>query len=254
MKFEMQLDAEGFLNGIKTFQKTMPVAEQWALNNTAFLVRAALQAKIKQVFDRPTNRTVNAPWVQKANHKESELFVLIGMNDNSNKNKKGSVPPSAWLGPEIDGGKRNVKAFESRLHRITASKHITEKEGANKKFWMPTKYMELDGFGNPKKTALVKMLAELQVLEAPDQSGYTANRQTGKKKPRGKTGGFFFHPTKPIVMQRLGNKLAVPVLVATDTAKYRERLPWYETIEHVWNANIEAELQKAIVSAIETSW
>ncbi len=98
------------------------------------------------------------------------------------------------------------------------------------------------------------MLSELQVLEAPDGSGYTANRQVGKKKPRGKTGGFFFHPTKPIVMQRLGNKLAVPVLVASESASYRARLPWYETIDKVWNANIEAELQKAIAHAIQTAW
>lgn len=255
MKIEAVVDAEKFFSGLKTLAKTFPDAEAIAVNNTAFLVRAAIQANMKEVFDRPTPRTVNSVLVQKADPTAAEIFALIGINDNKTFKQKSTnaVSPAQYLAPEIDGGKRTPKAFENRLQRIIGAKFVT---GINKdkKVFVPTRYMELDGFGNPKRSALVKMLSELQVLEAPDGSGYTANRQKGKKKPRGKTGGFFFHPTKPIVMQRLGNKLAVPVLVASEQAKYKPRLKWAEIVEKVYNANIENEIQKALTRAIDKAW
>ncbi len=255
MKIEAIVDAEGYLSGLRTMAKTFPDAEAIAVNNTAFIIRAALQTNLKDVLDRPTPRTVNSVLVQKADPNASEIFALIGINDNKTFKQKSSnaVSPAMYLGPQIDGGKRAPKAFENRLQRIIGAKFVT---GINKdkKVFVPTRYAELDGFGNPKRQSIVKMLSELQVLEAPDGSGYTANRQKGKKKPRGKTGGFFFHPTKPIVMQRLGNKLAVPVFVASEQAKYQPKIKWAEIVEKVFNANIETEIQKALTKAIDKAW
>jgi hypothetical protein len=245
VKFEVQVDAERFLSGIKTLAKTMPEAEVRGLNNTAFIVRAALQSKIKQVFDRPTKRTINSPWVQKADAKAAELFVLIGVGDINAKSSKNSVPPSAYLGPQIDGGNRGQKRGEKAVFQHTA---FPAMGGRGAKFLVPSKFAPIDdGHGNIPGSVWTKILSDIQGLS---EVGFTGNRKAGK---RGTAGGYFISKTKPMIMRRQGD-VAISILIGVKSVSYQDRLPWYETIEQVWNSNIETELQKAIAYAIGSAW
>lgn len=245
MKFEMFLDAEAFLSGTKKLARTMPEAEAKGLNNTAFIVRAALQGKIKEVFDRPTKRTINSPWVQKADPSKDEQFVLIGVGDINAKSNKNSVAPAAYLGPQIDGGKRNQKRGEKAVMQHTAFQALG---GGGTKFLVPSKFTPIDdGHGNIPGGVWTRILSDIGGLS---EVGFTGNRKKGAKP---KPGGFFISKTKPMIMQRRGDA-AIPILIGVKSANYDPKLPWYETIDKVWDANIENELQKAIGAAIDSAW
>lgn len=253
LAFDIRLDAEGYLKGVREFAKQIPYAEQIGLNNTAFIVRAALQAKIKDVFDRPTKRTINSPWVKKADAKAPERFVLIGVNNDSDKTH---ISAADYLRAQIEGGSRKQKRGEGAIlqHTIMGATDNSK----NVKYFVPSKFAPSDdGHGNLPGSVWTNILSDLRALS---ESGFEGNRRGkagrkggGKSRPRNKGNRYFVSETKPMVMMRFG-QVAVPILVGIKTAAYDKRLPWYETIDKVWNANIEDQLQKAIAHAINTAW
>lgn len=240
--FEAYLDGEGVLKGLQKLAKQLPYAESVALNRTANTVRDALKVEIKKDFDRPTNRTINATWVQYSSKEQSERHVLIGLSDK--KTGKNTVTPAQYLAPQIEGGKRNQKRSERAVTDYTA---FPAMGGKGKKFMVPAKVAKLDAYGNMPGSQWTKILSEIKGLS---EVGFQGNRTRGSKTKRG---GFFISKTKPLILQKQGDR-AVPILVGVSSVTYKPRLPWYEVIEKVWNANIEKEAVKAIGEAVASAF
>lgn len=241
--FEVFVDTSGTIDKLKDLAAQLPQAEVFALNDTAFIVRDALKSEIKKTFDRPTARTVNSPWVQKATIQQDEKHVLIGLVgwDSGTKNSgKTRVSPAEYLAPQIDGGPRKRKAGESAVYGYTA---FPAMGGAGKKFIVPAKGAPLDGFGNLPGNQWVKILSEIKGMA---EVGSKSNRTAGSKSKRA---NFFMSKHKPLIMQRKGDKVT-PILVGVASVTYKSKLKLFEVVEEVWNKNISERLIKSIGYAI----
>lgn len=213
-----------------------------ALNHTANQVRQALQADMASVFDRPTPFTVNALRVLNASPRNLEAAVWV--KDEKARNAKGMAPED-WVAPSVFGGQRAAKKSEELLRRkgiLPAGKFIAPGKGAR-----------LDQYGNLSRGHLIQILSGLKVL---NREGYTANASDKWRSFRkGHERAFFVirRGTTPIgIAERRGKRMEV-VLAFVSQPSYARRLDFYGVAERVADAELAANLDKALLDALSGS-
>lgn len=211
-------------------ERDAPFLTAYALTATAKDIKAAEVDTMKDVFDRPTNFTLNALYVKPATKRDlvAEVYFKDGF---------GSVPAWRYLGPQVEGGARVHKAHELRLIRAGVMQ--------SDEFAVPGKGADLDASGNMPGPTIERILSQLQAAE--QFAGYQAN-MTGKSRARAKRKGvgryFLLRPgaagsanrnVAPGIYYRAGLREMVPVIMFVKQPRYQKRFPFYERAQAVFD-------------------
>lgn len=211
-----------------------------ALNHTANQARQALRVEMASVFISPTPFTLNA--VRVLNAKPSLLEAALWVKDEKGNASKGQAPED-WVAPQVFGGARANKKSELLLRAkgiLPAGKFIVPAAGAR-----------LDAYGNVSRGLMIQILSGLSAIES--SAGYTANA-SGKWRSfrKGHAAAFFVmrRGKVPIgIAERRGKTLKM-VLAFVSQPQYRARLDFHGVGTRVADANLEANIDKAITDAL----
>ena len=211
-----------------------------ALNHTANQARQALTVEMANVFDQPTPFTLNA--VRVLNAKPNSLEAAVWVKDEKDNASKGQAPED-WVAPQVYGGVRSDKKSELLLRKkgiLPAGKFIAPAAGAR-----------LDAYGNLSRGQMIKILSGLSAIEG--RAGYTANASDKWRSIRkGHAKAFFVmrRGQTPIgIAERRGKSLTM-VLAFVSQPQYRRRLDFHGMVERIADANLEANIDKAITDAL----
>lgn len=164
VRFEESKSPEDVVRHLDGYRSHVPFAMSLAINRTADLVRKAIVAEMKKVFDRPTPFTLNSLYVTPST--KDKLEAVVWLKDEYSVGNQGT-PATKYLGPEIFGGPRNARNSERRLRDAGLL--------GSGMFTVPSKGAEslLDRYGN-MNGGLVKQI--LSGLSAADYAlGWKSN-------------------------------------------------------------------------------
>lgn len=241
-----QVDATGALRKLTGMAKQARFAAGLAANETAKVVRPAVQAMMAARLDQPTRFTLESTYIRFA--RRGETTASIEFKDWAGK----GTPAYKYLQPLVDGGMRRLKRYE----RALAAKGL-----------MPGGMMAVggkyavDAAGNlPARAVIVPMLSALRAF---GEQGYLANRAkagTGKRVRKGQP-EFFVRKTrwagKPAgIYQRIGQgamRRAKPIVLFTPSQRYSQILPWREEAAKVTAVTYPGKYREALARAIATA-
>lgn len=234
---------------VEQFRWQLPYAVASALTKTAQLVKDAEKETMRQVFDRPTPFTMNS--LQLTPAKKDRPVAVVWFKDPPNLSQK-----QHYLEPEVFGGGRAMKPFEMGM--------------GGKQYVMPSKYEQLDAYGNLGRGKLTKLLS---IKGGFRESGFQMNATAAKKmreylvlqQRRGKLPpGIYERTNGAEAGGRMGRYMLArnmkgvkrselnaryrqmyprglhPVVVFTEAKpSYSKRFPFYEVAERVARANLQ---------------
>lgn len=88
----------------------LPILTARALTETAKGLKAEVEKKLPQVFDRPTRWTLNSVMMMSASYKDANPSAYVWFKDISEK----GTPAAEYLLAEIFGGGRRLKRYEGQ--------------------------------------------------------------------------------------------------------------------------------------------
>ncbi|HRZ63087.1 MAG TPA: hypothetical protein P5163_21095 [Rubrivivax sp.] len=225
-----------------------------ALTRTASTARTEVSKAIGSVFDRPTPWALRSVRIRKATKERlrAEVFLVDRRGDPQDQ-------PHHYLYPQVFGGARGRKGFESLLaqYGVLPQGYVT----------VPGSGAKLDRFGNQARGELVQILSALSAgPSAGAGKGYTYNRTTASKKRRGSRLRDIFY-SSPSLQQRARNGGRLPwgvwertadgrvqcLLFFVKQASYRKRLPLFAIAERVIERDLSREYDKALAFALRTA-
>ncbi|MCK4739356.1 MAG: hypothetical protein KAT46_05350 [Deltaproteobacteria bacterium] len=223
------------LNDIE--KKHIPFAGRIAATNTVVKARKKVQEELNSVIDRPTRMTQKAVLYEKSTHKKPSARVFL------RDRAQGGTPPTRFLKPLIEGGGRNMKAFEKILARRGL---MLWGERA-----VPAKGFKLNRYGNITGGMIKKMLSDLRIGGSKEQ------RQ--QYRAEGVKGMFFVpkrnHPSFPpgVYMRygRGGSKVR-GILMFVKKPTYKKRFDFHGLASKVATKHFPRELSKAFKHAWNT--
>lgn len=200
-----------------------------ALNDVMFYGRAKVKQHMKDVFDKPTPRTLNSILYRMATAQNPEAKLWI--NDDTTK----GASPAQWLAVQEAGGVRKDKRVENWLQNARILKD-------NEQVYA----MQPDSRGNMKGGDVTKMLSALQAGD-PWQWSRDKAKQSGFRIARRKVDGMPFGIFK---MQGVHSKL---FLLFTRKQTYRKRFKFREVLQEAWNKKIDGAYAKAWAKHVQKS-
>lgn len=235
-------------------RKQLPFASALALTRTANWVQTDLRLAMRRTFDRPKAFTLRSLYTQPASKRRLEANVHF--KDVAPK----GVPAGRYLRPQIEGGRRTEKASERALRRSGVL--------APGDFIVPTKYADLDAYGNISAGQMKKILSVLGAAQLT--LGYAANytgRGRGRRRaeqyfavvpgrrgqgPGGRGGGL--PPGIYKVMPSGLGRIVLPVLaIAKAPPVYRSVFDFYGLAQDSMERRLPKELGDAIEHALRTA-
>lgn len=166
------VDSSSALRMLDVGSKQARYAASVALNNQAFKAMRDGRKHIVHGLDRPTRWTVTSWYVRKKATK-ADLVSAVGWSDYL-ANKRGDAA-DYYLSQHWNGGRREHKAFETRLIRagiLPAGMYAVPGQAAED-------MNMIDRFGNMKGGVLVAILSALGAFK---EAGYSANATTRQSK------------------------------------------------------------------------
>jgi hypothetical protein len=250
----IRLDDKPVREMLAKLGKQIPAATADAINHTLFAARKAIQAQMSRDFDRPTPYTLNSMYVDKA--KASELKAQLWFKKLEAKSASGYSGVAHYLIPQIFGGRRKRKQFESQLQRSGAMPAGT--------YAVPGPAAELDQYGNMRARQITQVMAWLQAF---GEEGYDAN-VTARSRTRALKGSktrrpyaFFAANGKdrrtrhlpPGVYKRVKTAWGwalQAVLLFVKTPRYRTRLQFFEVGQKTIQATLPRAFDKAYAARV----
>lgn len=229
-------------------KEEIPYATSVAINESLKKAAPAVQAEMRQVFDRPTPWTLNSYRILKY-AKKRQPTGIVGFKDMENIGGRGTSA-GKYLQPQMAGGPRPAKGLE----RLLRSRGIL----GNNEFLVPSKFMKLDQYGNVSRGTVQKVLANLQATRDPYSRTPSGGARGGKKKA-----DFFFTrkgvrgQRHTMIWQSFGAKgahNAVPAfIVVAGAPQYRQRFDQRAVVERVVAQSFPQEFDNAMLKALATS-
>ncbi|MCK9570035.1 hypothetical protein M0R72_13920 [Candidatus Pacearchaeota archaeon] len=255
-------------------KKQLPYAIKEALNKTAEQVKTEEIKVMRQTLDRPTPYAQNSLYIDYAN--KTKLTATVYFKDKNSTGKRGT-PAANFIEPQVSGGKRNLKRFESALRKtgiLPIGMYIA-----------PGKRCQLDAYGNIPKGFIVMILAYFQSYEVGGlRTNTTAKRKASLKagsKRKGVRGYEYFvsygkgrmtgrgrntpqHLAPGIYRKQYfgvqtggggsfrGSSLE-PMLMFVKEPLYQKRFPFKETAEKIINRNLDDNFYRAFDHAMATA-
>ncbi len=167
---KVTLDAGATARAIQDLLRSKRDEIQDAARRTANILAMrgvrAIQDEMKQVFDRPTRYALNSLYWKEDLPGPAAEVRWRGSDAFDEQARQG------YLKAQIHGGPRRQKAAEKRLQRIRI--------GGQDIFIVPTKYADLDAYGNISRGQMVKILSSLEALGGEGE-GFDGNRKPGRR-------------------------------------------------------------------------
>lgn len=197
-------------------QKQITFATAKALTRTAKRIQEAEQREIEKCFDRPVAFTKRSIGITPAT--TTTLIAKVFVKDLQAK----------YLLPQIMGGRRAVKKFESRF------------DGAG--YWVPGPGIKLNNAGNIPLNEIKRIAAQLQL--AGQKSGHFQRVFIGRPAKQ---------PAKPFAIWAEAKKgKLVPLLIRLDHAPaYSRRFDFYGVAERMVGKTLAEEMGRAVKEAIQ---
>lgn len=243
------------LEGMRDKQITFAAAV--ALTRTAQDIKTAEIAEMQKVFDRPTPYTLQGLYLKPATKQNLESMVYF--KDFAGK----GIPATKYLPPEIHGGERRLKRFESALKRVGVlpdGMYVT-----------PGSACPLDAYGNIPGSFIVQILSYFRAF---GEQGYRANI-TEKKMQKIKAGNarkgtrgyeYFVSYGKgtwsgrqhlpPGIYKRTGfafGSSIKPIFMFVRKPSYRQRFPFYDLAKKIAQSKFNANFSIALHEALRTA-
>lgn len=243
INFENRKSPEDIVRHLDGYRSQIPFATSLAINRTADLVRKAIVAEMKKVFDRPTPFTLNSLYVTPST--KDKLAAVVWLKDEYAVGNQGT-PATKYLGPEIFGGQRSAKAHEQRLRDkglLGSSMFAVPAEGAEGL---------LNRYGNLNGGLITQMMSSLQINR---DIGYQSNETAKSRKRNRKRARYFVvggETPLGIASRPTGGELQ-PVLWFVKAPNYKPRLDFFGIGRKAIDENLERELVKAMQYAIKTA-
>lgn len=159
MELSVKNDLERIARNLReTARARIPEAAAKAITQCAYLAQQAEVKEMRDVFDKPTPYTLSSTWVKPAS--KTTLAAMVKLKDEAGK----GTPAAKYLLPQIVGGERSLKKFESALRSAGALP-----EGY---FAVPGSGAQMDAFGNMSRGQIVQILS---YFKAFPEAGYRAN-------------------------------------------------------------------------------
>ncbi|MBV1835644.1 hypothetical protein [Acetobacter estunensis] len=218
LDLKVGLDAKKLMRDLSALsEKEIPRAAASALNRLAIGARLKIRDRMEEVFDRPKTFTLNSFWIQTATPKNLEAAVMT-----KDMAPKGTAAVK-YLGPEIHGGRRDMKKFERDLAPLSQGQYA-----------VPGKDAPLDRHGNIPRSVLLQILSRFNLMSGTsaymNMGDRTARRlQKQRKNAAGQRSEYF------IARERGGGlptgiyKLVGPGKVA-QIIRFTPRIPTYKAI------------------------
>ena len=223
----MNFDTNGWEQELDRFEREIiPKATITALNRTAAVGRLAVQDEMEAKLDRVTPFAKRGVAYEQASSSKLSAAVIIAGKSWA----KNSTPPANYLTPQFFGGQRNLKSFERQL--------ISAGHMAKGLYAVPARDCPLDQYGNVRVALIVRILADLQIMERT--AGYNRKRTAAstKRNARYKNARFFV-PERgshlhPGVWQRnpIDNSIK-PMLLFVRMRSYTRTINFHETVQRV---------------------
>ena len=238
---------ESLQRDIERAGKQLPFALALALTRTAEMVKLEESKEMQRVFRSPTPYTLDALYLKRAT--KTRLEAEVWVKDASAK----GTPATKYLLPQVYGGERNTKRFESLMRDrdyMTASEYVVPAEGA-----------QLDAYGNLSRGQLSKILAQLQAAFDPLQRETPTSRKRSLRRTRG---GRYFIGGAPGRGQHLARGVwerlttgfgsgVRPVLLFVRQPRYVPRFKFFEVAQRVVNDQLPYQAKLAVEHALKTA-
>lgn len=207
--------------------RQIPFVLASSLNNTAFAVRPASQRQLTEQFDRPTRLVTGATRVEKSTKQTMQARVYI------------DPKRAAIIAPHETGGQRGHQEIERFLVG----------RGWMPSAWraVPTSSMPLDSYGNPRKSVVRQIIAELS-------AGISGMRGSQRRcfviRP-----GQYSHLAPGVyrTKSRSKGRSIMPLYLFVSRVVYRARLGWSDAMKDAAVSAIPAQTERAVLRAIETA-
>lgn len=247
MKFDVRGDVSGIVEHLtSTAKRQVPYATARALTRAAQFAGKKLGEEIGRSFDRPTPYTLKATFVRPAT--KSNLTAEVKIKDEAIK----SLPPIAWLGAEIYGGKRALKASERLLQR--AGKMPPGQ------YLVPTRNAPLDQYGNVSRGQMQRILSDVRAQRDPTANRGKTKRRKGQALPQR------YFSTWPVSKRTahlkpgiwlsttaFGGSAARPVFLFASSPRYRVRLQFEKVVDGAARSRFPLEFALAMREALATA-
>lgn len=223
--------------------RVIPYAASTALTRCAQRAQKVdLPAEMRRVFNNPTPYAVNSMFVQPSTKDTLSARVMV-------KNTAGrGVVPENFLFPEVAGGNRKNKGFETWLR-------YSGFLGAGE-FAIPARDAKLDAYGNVSGSETKRLMAALG-----GSGGKTTFKLNAKGKKvidkRGAFGGGVFvgsignaRGAKGGIWQRDGKRLKMLFAFTSKTPVYRQRLDFTAVVQKTAEDNFKNEFSAAAAAIL----
>lgn len=200
--------------------KAVETASLKAINRTAFEIRDAEYAGMRQHFDRPVPRTLRSLFIDFAKPGRAEATVRVA-------DSFSGVPPVRYLNPQVYGGERAMKSHEKKLGAMTSPVNAPR-----------------DKYGNVPGSFYVKVLSQLSLMSDATQNASNSSRSRAKRKRES-----FFIAGDAVMSRKAGQEPTVQLVLLKQPLRYQPRLPFYEisqeTFTKVFEQKFWSEYSKA---------
>lgn len=225
------LKAEGLKEAIGKLEGA-PKSIRWAFvigaTRTVKQMAAELKAEMPKAFDRPTPFAIRSIGWKGATINNPVAKVGFGLNafDRSAR--------TDWARPEVHGGKRNTKAFESKISALV---------GGGPWYVVPGRGARLDRYGNLSAGMIQQVLSDLGIQSDAAQNA------TAKSKTRNRRARYFLlkRGGAPIgIAVRTGKrKMELALLLTKKQPTYEAAYQLMEVSRKVADEVFPAEVRKA---------
>jgi hypothetical protein len=222
----------------KQYREVMPQASIVALNKTSNIARDAIKIDMKRIFKSPTPYALNASRAMFANKATMSSAVLL-------KDVGTGTPAERYLGPEIEGGTRELKPFEKALQArgiLPAGMFV-----------VPGKAAIIDRFGNQSSAQIVEVLAAVSAYKSGGKVAKAVTRRALARRSRG-TAKYLVHlgaksgdgSGSPGIYKVVSSGHVAAVMVFVRTPHYRARFQFYPLAKAHGEAALPAALDEAL--------
>jgi hypothetical protein len=222
----------------KQYREVMPKASIVALNKTSNIARDAVKVDMKRIFKSPTPYALNASRSMFAN--KATLSAAVLLKDTGN-----GTPAERYLGPEIEGGTRELKNFEKSLQ----AKGILPAG----MFVVPGNAAIIDRFGNQSSAQIVEVLAAMSAYKSGGKVAKAVTRRALARRPRAMA-KYFVHlgarsgdgSGPPGIYKVVSSGHVAPVMLFVHSPHYSARFPFYPLAKAHGQAALPAALDEAL--------
>lgn len=166
MQIVLTHDINRVADQFRGLERQLPFAVALALTRTAQDVKTELTEEMRRVFDRPTPFTLRSLYLARAT--KANLEARVWLKDDFGLR-------AHYLMPQIEGGSRPLKRFESLLVQrgiLGRDERIVPAAGAR-----------LDAYGNVSRGQIVQVLSQLSAFNL---SGLETNNASNSRRSRAK--------------------------------------------------------------------